>query len=43
MDFILKSTLTLDVKDVDIQSTNYKTRLLSEPYASPKFKQNHRN
>lgn len=43
LDFILKFTLTLDVKDVDTQSTNSKTHLLSKLYTSAKFKQNHRN
>lgn len=38
-DFTFKSTLTLDDKDVDTQSTNYKTHLLSGPYMSSKFKQ----
>lgn len=38
-DFTFKSTLTLEVKDVDTQSTNYENHLLSGSYTRPKFKQ----
>lgn len=42
--FTFKSTLILDVKNTDTQSTNYECHLLSRPYTSPKFKQkNHSN